>query len=1154
MSDNDHDSDLKKGAGGRHDREGGKPATEFDDHTAIRQTPNADKTAVRGGKDAGADLPEARAETLVRGSSTTRHGGNPDGAESIQSPLAGGQDETVIRGRRDGEPESETSPDVAGSADRTVLRDEGLKPAADDDATIIKGSGDSAGSAAPANDSATILRGGSGGASDDSATILRGAGAPSNENATILRGGAANEHATILRGAGAGDDATVMRGGGDDGGDSTVMRDNRDDDSTIINHDGDGDKTVIGRDGDTTYVASESGGGRPASRNRGNSEAGRLLKNRFVLEEKVGSGGMGDVYKALDLRQQEAQERNPYIAIKILNDDFARHKDAFISLQREATRTRGIPHPNIMAVYDFDKEGETVFMSMELLDGKPLDDYLRDHPEGVSVEDAWNIIDGICQGLSRAHGAGIVHSDFKPGNIYYCVDKTAKVFDFGIARAVANPGDIKADGEKTVFDAGSLGALTPTYASYEMLVGKEPTKSDDVYAVALVAYELFTGKHPYNRTPADKALERGLEPEPVKFLKRRHWRALKKGLALKGEDRYQSIDELYEDLFSEDPPYFRYAAIAAVLVASVGFGAYNFLVGPAELPAEFQEWEGLYTSAEQRLIDAVGSPDQTLATKKESWRFEAEDWREETLRQSLARMVSFDTELMAKYPELWDAERSDAEECDSSALDAGSESTACTDKQLNLLQWRDRLLTVYLTEVEEIIDRAEINANEEIVDPAIDASQLDQFKVERMRNEMVLDQLVTAETYLSEAASRYNVDEDALAGVRSRLESELTLANEDLRRSVARVEAEEAEIEAQRLAAEAAEERRVFEERRNAVYLALREESLSNPESLARIMRCKGELTEQDLTDLDTVLNGPGQITLEIGGETVTTRHSGMRGEFPGQFELDRPGIVTAISGCISRRIAPRDPELAREVQQRVQNMLPPEDAAQIAAITIEDLDPCAQLNLVGRGSVNGSWCSDKLSVDGTGPELVVVPAPSLGGEKFAISRLEVKRSDYNRFCEETGCARVDGPGSLPVTNISLAQAQAYTEWLSYQTGREYRLPTVDEWRYAATTNLPRDELEIDDNVNCFVDARGVRLGDTLLSTLSGKPNRWGLYNYIGNAQEWAVADDGDGVIALGGAHVHPKSECTFDKQVAHGGNPDPVTGFRIVRPVESSS
>ena len=141
------------------------------------------------------------------------------------------------------------------------------------------------------------------------------------------------------------------------------------------------------------------------------------------------------------------------------------------------------------------------------------------------------------------------------------------------------------------------------------------------------------------------------------------------------------------------------------------------------------------------------------------------------------------------------------------------------------------------------------------------------------------------------------------------------------------------------------------------------------------------------------------------------------------------------------------------------------------------------------------------------------------------------------------------GAGSLPVTNISLDQARAYTAWLSDQTGRSYRLPTATEWRYAAETNIPE---EIDDNINCFVDARGVRLGDTLLSTLSGRPNKWGLYNFVGNAREWAIDEDGEAVLAMGGAHTDPRSECTLDKQVAHNGNPDPVTGFRIVRTVES--
>ncbi|MCB1694144.1 MAG: serine/threonine protein kinase, partial [Pseudomonadales bacterium] len=462
-----------------------RPDSDFDDdQTAIRQVANDDKTKVRKDR---SRAPSSSDETQIRG-------------ESVPGEAAGNDDATLIRGQQDKASSPDSPPDAPpASDDATIIRGDkaGDEPPARDasqDATIIRGQETPS---APSDSDATIIRGDDQntrnkkppsatvlrepGATSGNATILREPGKP-GENATILRNPSApsNEHATILRGGGsaADRDATTNVGGGHN--ESTLLRD-EDNDRTVMNPARDNDSTVVGdrakAHADTTYIAAVG----KQIQSRGNSEAGRLLKNRFVLEEKVGSGGMGDVYKALDLRQQEAQERNPYIAIKILNENFARHKDAFISLQREATRTRGIPHPNIMAVYDFDREGDTVFMSMELLDGQPLDDYLKEHPEGVSVEDAWNIIDGICQGLSRAHGAGIVHSDFKPGNIYYTGSKIAKVFDFGIARAVANP--LEQQGEKTVFDAGTLGALTPTYASYEMLTGKEPIKSDDVYAV-----------------------------------------------------------------------------------------------------------------------------------------------------------------------------------------------------------------------------------------------------------------------------------------------------------------------------------------------------------------------------------------------------------------------------------------------------------------------------------------------------------------------------------------------------------------------------------------------------------------------------------------------------------------------------------------------
>ena len=285
------------------------------------------------------------------------------------------------------------------------------------------------------------------------------------------------------------------------------------------------------------------------------TKAGRLLKNRFVLEQKLGSGGMGDVYKALDLRQQEAQVPNPYIAIKLLAKDFAKHKDAVVTLHREMAKTRQMRSEHIMGMYDFDADGDTVFVAMELLDGLPLDDFLKEHPEGISHEDAWNLIRGICEALKVAHGVNIVHADFKPGNVFYTADKVAKVFDFGIARAVPSafsedaPETAEEGRDKTVFDPAARGPLTPAYASYEMLTGEAPSRSDDVYAVALVTYELFTGKHPYNRLSADKALQKGLEPEPVPFLKSSHWQALRKALEIKAENRTETIEEFMEGVF-----------------------------------------------------------------------------------------------------------------------------------------------------------------------------------------------------------------------------------------------------------------------------------------------------------------------------------------------------------------------------------------------------------------------------------------------------------------------------------------------------------------------------------------------------------------------------------------------------------------------------
>ncbi|WP_370981203.1 protein kinase [Agaribacterium sp. ZY112] len=282
----------------------------------------------------------------------------------------------------------------------------------------------------------------------------------------------------------------------------------------------------------------------------------KVIKGRFELVSLLGVGGMGAVYKALDRRKVEASDSDPYVAVKLLNDDFRQHPDAFISLQRESRKSQTLAHPNIVTAHDFDRDNDMVFMTMEFLEGAPLDALLREYPHGLENEEAMTILKGISNALIYAHSHNIVHSDFKPGNIFVTEGKSgegkgAKVFDFGIARAVSEGNAAHSGGEKTVFDAGTLGALTPAYASYEMLKGKEPSPSDDLFALACVAYELFCGSHPYGKVPADQAFDKKLKPKRLKGLSRRQWKALSKALELKREQRTETIEEFYEAFFGK---------------------------------------------------------------------------------------------------------------------------------------------------------------------------------------------------------------------------------------------------------------------------------------------------------------------------------------------------------------------------------------------------------------------------------------------------------------------------------------------------------------------------------------------------------------------------------------------------------------------------
>jgi serine/threonine protein kinase len=305
----------------------------------------------------------------------------------------------------------------------------------------------------------------------------------------------------------------------------------------------------------------------------GQLAVGHVIKNRFELIEVIGRGGMGVVYKARDLVKVQARDNHPHVAVKVLSEGFKKYSRAFIALQREASKSQRLAHPNIATVFDFDRDNDTIFMTMELLSGQPFDQLIGELPEGGLPEaTALRYIDDLCNGLAYAHKQNLIHSDLKPANIYLCDNGVVKLLDFGITRAFGQTET--GENDDTQFDPASLKALTPAYASIEMFKRESSDPRDDIYALACVSYELLTATHPYKKVAAHKALELGLKPPPVKGLGRQQQKALHKALALQRHERTATVEEFRRNIQrpKSHAKQLVIAGISILLLAGISLG------------------------------------------------------------------------------------------------------------------------------------------------------------------------------------------------------------------------------------------------------------------------------------------------------------------------------------------------------------------------------------------------------------------------------------------------------------------------------------------------------------------------------------------------------------------------------------------------------
>src|SRR5580693_8949482 len=234
-----------------------------------------------------------------------------------------------------------------------------------------------------------------------------------------------------------------------------------------------------------------------------------ILNGSFQILQKIGSGGMGAVYKALQ------PQMNRMVGVKILHPKLANRKDLVSRFRREARAMSQLTHPNTTKVFLYGElEDGSLYIIMEFLEGKNLNQTVRaDGP--FPVARALPVLIQVCGALAEAHDAGIIHRDLKPENIFLVqsggLRDYAKVLDFGLAKVgerQMRPGSVILTQEGMVFG-------TPEFMSPEQAQGKPLTPTSDTYSLAVILYEVLTGKLPFEAKTAMEYIQAHVMAPPI---------------------------------------------------------------------------------------------------------------------------------------------------------------------------------------------------------------------------------------------------------------------------------------------------------------------------------------------------------------------------------------------------------------------------------------------------------------------------------------------------------------------------------------------------------------------------------------------------------------------------------------------------------------
>ncbi|HEY0943141.1 MAG TPA: protein kinase [Steroidobacter sp.] len=317
-----------------------------------------------------------------------------------------------------------------------------------------------------------------------------------------------------------------------------------------------------------------------------------VLRDRYELISILGRGSMGTVYKALDRHRAHLDASARCVAVKVLKQNFKDRPEELAQLEREFHEAQSLSHPNVVGVFDLDRDGDVYFIVMELLEGELLADILkRLDGQPMARHHALAIIASVGAALAYAHRRNVVHADLKPRNIMITSAGEARVLDFGFARD--RPLDLHS---ASGLHEGPVSA--PAYASVERVNGSDPHPSDDVYSLACIAYELLAGRHPFGGRSAPLARAHGRQPQRIPGLTGKQQAVLQRALLwTRGERRIDVVELLAglgcgsapnrlglpTELSVPHRPHSRWRRGVFAMVLAVGFVTGGYLVWQYEL-------------------------------------------------------------------------------------------------------------------------------------------------------------------------------------------------------------------------------------------------------------------------------------------------------------------------------------------------------------------------------------------------------------------------------------------------------------------------------------------------------------------------------------------------------------------------------------------